>query len=955
MTRYGHDDSALKPRFGTIKIPLYSGIKVFMVFVLLLLGVGFSRGQQLLLSDDFDSGSTSAAGFNSTLGADESGLVAPVNYTVTTGGNDYDAQHGNGGAMLLVGNTGYGSTVSLNYNFATLANLANSPLKIRFDGWVDGTTNASCWFSFAIGSAQNINVLSSSAKFAINPTLNGGGNVWSNGVAIGNLSLSVSNYTVVLANTAGTGSAFNGSGSVASLYNGSTLLGTYTLSQLGNGDGYISFAANPYNGSWNLAHIDNLSISNCSGTLPTCLLSDNFGSANTSAAAFNLTVTTDQGGLVAPTSYAITTGGNDYDAQHGNGGAMLLVGTTSYGATASLNRNFASLANAANSPLQIQFNGYVDSTAVSYCWFSFVIGSAQNINILSSSAKFGINPTLNGGGAVWSAGSSIGSLSLSVSNYTIVLANTAGTGSAFNGHGSVAKLYNGTILVGTYTLSQLGSGDGYISFGADPYDSSSDLAHIGSLSITNLTGTIATRFLTWTGVVEANWNTTQTNWSGGVGWDNVYDNAIFGATAPGTVMLTEAITAQSITFNAAGYTLTGGSLALTGPQAITNNADAVIGSPIDASALNKFGTGTLTLGGSNLYLGTLSVKAGAVSLAGPFLDGCTMVSLAAGTRLNLNFTGTNAIASLTINGTNLPTGIYNAKHPVYGSYFAGSGSLGILPLTYQLAGGNATWPPGMRATIVASMNEAVAVYNAYDYFPMHILADYNAGVATAEASYGGPAIFGPAYNDAFVAIHEIQHCLGTGTYWNWAYQQSNGQWTGAHALQRIHLYDGTNAVLNCDTAHFWPYGLNYETEDSPTNRYRHVKMVAALRWDMGLVADSNNDGVPDDWDMFWFGTLTPNLTGINDLAAYLADIPPVSSVSLASTNVTASVSGKNLTISWPADHTGWTLLVQTNHLDRGVSGNTNDWMRVAGSTGTNLTTLPVNPVQASAFYRLVYP
>jgi hypothetical protein len=67
-------------------------------------------------------------------------------------------------------------------------------------------------------------------------------------------------FRIVLSNTAGTGSAFNGGGSKAMLYNGSTFVGTYTLPQLTSGDGYISFAANPYNGSWNITHIDNLSI-----------------------------------------------------------------------------------------------------------------------------------------------------------------------------------------------------------------------------------------------------------------------------------------------------------------------------------------------------------------------------------------------------------------------------------------------------------------------------------------------------------------------------------------------------------------------------------------------------------------------------------------------------------------------------------------------------------------------
>jgi fibronectin-binding autotransporter adhesin len=81
----------------------------------------------------------------------------------------------------------------------------------------------------------------------------------------------------------------------------------------------------------------------------------------------------------------------------------------------------------------------------------------------------------------------------------------------------------------------------------------------------------------------------------------------------------------------------------------------------------------------------------------------------------------------------------------------------------------------------------------------------------------------------------------------------------------------------------------------------------------------------------------------------------VSVVSQTAPNITSSVTGSNLTLSWAADHTGWRLLEQTNHLNLGVSSNTNDWATVNGSALTNQVTIPIAPAKPGDYYRLVYP
>jgi beta-glucanase (GH16 family) len=63
------------------------------------------------------------------------------------------------------------------------------------------------------------------------------------------------------------------------------------------------------------------------------------------------------------------------------------------------------------------------------------------------------------------------------------------------------------------------------------------------------------------------------------------------------------------------------------------------------------------------------------------------------------------------------------------------------------------------------------------------------------------------------------------------------------------------------------------------------------------------------------------------------------------------VSGNNLSLSWPADHTGWTLQAQTNSLSTGIGTN---WVDVAGSAATNQVEIPIDPTNGAVFYRMIY-
>jgi hypothetical protein len=67
-----------------------------------------------------------------------------------------------------------------------------------------------------------------------------------------------------------------------------------------------------------------------------------------------------------------------------------------------------------------------------------------------------------------------------------------------------------------------------------------------------------------------------------------------------------------------------------------------------------------------------------------------------------------------------------------------------------------------------------------------------------------------------------------------------------------------------------------------------------------------------------------------------------------------SISPTNITLSWPADHTGWRLQTQTNSLAIGLT-NRSVWITIPGSTNTNSVTFPVVKTNPPVFYRIVYP
>ncbi|KAI1207834.1 uncharacterized protein F4807DRAFT_167875 [Annulohypoxylon truncatum] len=153
---------------------------------------------------------------------------------------------------------------------------------------------------------------------------------------------------------------------------------------------------------------------------------------------------------------------------------------------------------------------------------------------------------------------------------------------------------------------------------------------------------------------------------------------------------------------------------------------------------------------------------------------------------------------------------------------------GALTWTLQKTSNPTSDQSSAYASIEAAMRAAVAHYAKFSDASKTIRVYYAPGVPTAEASYNGDLRFGAdrAYMTERTAMHEISHTLGVGQTAEFDRRCAAGDWPTALPLLRG--WDGAGATISCGGGHFWPYGLNYESEWSETNGDRHVMMVDAM-------------------------------------------------------------------------------------------------------------------------------
>jgi hypothetical protein len=177
------------------------------------------------------------------------------------------------------------------------------------------------------------------------------------------------------------------------------------------------------------------------------------------------------------------------------------------------------------------------------------------------------------------------------------------------------------------------------------------------------------------------------------------------------------------------------------------------------------------------------------------------------------------------------------------SYWGGTNQQWMLNVVSTGSGsGQLSWvlttssvPTDVRNRITSAMNAAVTRYNRWGSWPARTLTvEYNTGVPTADGNINGNIRFGSnaSYQTECTAMHEIAHTYGVGTSSRWSSPLiQNYLFVGANAVAKVRQFDGSSAVINTGGGHFWPYGLNYNSEWSTTNGDRHAQIVWGMYQD----------------------------------------------------------------------------------------------------------------------------
>ena len=179
-------------------------------------------------------------------------------------------------------------------------------------------------------------------------------------------------------------------------------------------------------------------------------------------------------------------------------------------------------------------------------------------------------------------------------------------------------------------------------------------------------------------------------------------------------------------------------------------------------------------------------------------------------------------------------------------------------LTYNIRDGG---EGAIKDRITKATQDAVDIWNNLTQLrDVNFSVGYEAGVQTADCSYGGWIRVGPntSYQATGTLLHEMLHGIGVipwaGTQWSGRILRESvngdgygtGHWLGERVTEVLDFWDNTTGQqLNGDYQHMWPYGINGASEDNHSELlYFGNGLVCEALAEDGLETSSAHHGMP---------------------------------------------------------------------------------------------------------------
>ena len=440
----------------------------------------------------------------------------------------------------------------------------------------------------------------------------------------------------------------------------------------------------------------------------------------------------------------------------------------------------------------------------------------------------------------------------------------------------------------------------------------------------------------------------QINIKGGSGNIITFNNLLLNGT------INDAINPNSIASIAGNMTVLGGALNVSGTsgdnRAITNSMNMS-----GSGALTNFGTGYVVYAGNN------------TAFTGPVVVTNTVLQVASQANLGGNPASFNPAQLLLDNGTLQPTASLALNNPNSGvTLGAGGGTMNVasglaLLVSNPVSGSGSLIKNGAGVLALSATNTFLGSLTISN------------GTMSLTAPAGASSIISntPAIRILSGATFDVSgiadgFALGTNqTLLGFTGSSLRGNLTASGGAT---IAPGGNNYLQVMTAAnnlgFLPGSTNAMdvNKQAATNDLLIVNGTLTFGGTLQIITNGSSAlAAGDAFKLFSAGNFSGNFATVAGSAGaglgYYFDpasgvLKVVSDVFNNPTNITATVAGGVMTISWPANHLGWILQCQTNSLNAGL-GLT--WFDLPGTATSTQTMINLDPANPSVFYRLRHP